>query len=182
MNRTKTLIKKLKQITLYVAFSWWISFIINIISNKNMIEKTHKTLIENNTKDLFIYTNDNDINDKIETTTMSSNYTIKRYLKSLTFFTIYSRKLYDIILAIKIIIYRIQSIKKRLIICIDNQVSIQTIQLSRINSSQYLIKLIVETINHFRFKNIEIELHWISTHKNISSNELIDVTIKQITK
>ena len=110
-------------------------------------------------KNLLMYTNDNDFNDKIKTTTMSSNYTMRRYLESLTFFTIYSKELYDIILATKMIIYRIQSIKKRLIICIDNQVSIQTIQLSRINSSQYLVKLIIEAINHFRFKSIEIELH-----------------------
>ena len=46
MNRTKTLIKELKRITLYVALLWWISLIINIVSNKNAIEKTHKTLIE----------------------------------------------------------------------------------------------------------------------------------------
>lgn len=181
VDRTKTPIKELEQITSYAAPPWWIPPTISIASDKDAAEKAHKALTENNTKDLFIYTDGSGINGKVGAAAVSPNYTVRRYLGPLTSFTVYSGELYGIMLAIGMAIYRIQPIEGRLIVCIDNQASIQAVQSPGASSGQYLVKLIVRQINHLRSRGIEVELHWIPAHRGIPGNDLVDIAAKQAT-
>ena len=72
--------------------------------------------------DFFIYSDENNINDKIKTTIVSLDYTTKAYLRLTTLFTIYSVELCDIILTATITVFNenLQIIKNRLIICVNN--------------------------------------------------------------
>ena len=181
-KHTKVSIDNFECITLYSTSSWWISSTISIKLNKEAIENAHKAHIHKSNK-LFIYIDDNDINDKVEATTISLDQSLQRYLKLLIFFTIYLAKLLSILITLIMIIHRTLAIKEKLVICIDNQAIIQTIINSRINSRQSIIKVIIYKINHIRkLKKVDIKFHWISTHMNIVDNETTNVTVKKVTR
>ena len=81
-------------------------------------------------------------------------------MKLLIFFTIYSTKLLSILIALIMIIHRILSIKEKFVICINNQIVIQIIINSKINSKQSIIKVIIYKINHIRkLKEIDVKFH-----------------------
>ena len=127
-RRTDIKTHDMKKITLFVASSWWISSIARIMKNKKKIEKYHKTQFTTNSIN-YIYINESDINDKVDSTTISSktnSTTTKTYLKLITSYTIYSAKLYDIVLtmSIKLHSFSKSTKKSKFVICIDNQTTI----------------------------------------------------------
>ena len=112
------------------------------MKNKKKIEKNYKNQFEA-ISIYYIYTNENDINDKINVTTIftiTKLLTLRSYLKFNTLFTIYSKKFYDIILTMCMHMKLKQNTTKKLIIYIDNQTIIKTMYILKINSNQFLIK------------------------------------------
>ena len=111
--------------------------------------------------DFFIYSDESDINDKIEATIVSLDYTTKAYLRSTTLFTIYSVELCDIILTATIAVFdeNSQTTRDRLIICVDNQAAIKAVECSGNSSGQHLIKIIVILIDTLRARGVEVEIH-----------------------
>ena len=183
-KRTNIKAQDMKSITSFAVSSWWRSSIVKIMKNKKKIEKNHKLQLETNEIN-YIYIDENDINDKIRTTTISietSSTISKAYLRFITSYTIYSTELYDIILTTCMRLYSFsKSTKKsKTIVCINNQTAIQAIHNLETNFDQYLMKWIIWLINNLRNKKVKIELHWISIHIDIENNEQIDVAIKQI--
>ena len=180
-RKIKTSIAELEIITSFAASSWWISSKVQLDCNKEAAEKAHKTLIET-TNALLIYTDESDINDKIEVAAVSSNQIVKSYLRSSTSFTVYSEELYEMTLIMIMMLQSQESFSKQLIVCIDNQAIIRVIEKSEISSDQHLVKYIVYLINELRRKATEVELHWVSAHIDIESNEAADKAIKQVTR
>ena len=175
--------QNMKRIILFATSSWWTSSRIRIMKNKKKIEKNHKKQLDTNAIN-YIYIDESDINDKIEIATISSktnSITSKTYLRLITSYTIYSTKLYEIILITNMKLYSfIEKTKKsKLVICIDNQTIIQAIHNSKINFDQYLMKWIIWLIDDLRRKNIE--LHWVSIYIDMKSNEQTNIVVKQIT-
>ena len=175
----------MKKITLFVALSWWISSIARIMKNKKKVEKYHRTQLTTNSIN-YIYIDENDINDKVDSTTIFSktnSTTTRAYLRLITSYTIYSAELYDIVLTMSMRLHSFSKStrKSKLVICIDNQTAIQTMHDSKINFDQYLMKWIIWLIDDLRIKYIEIKLHWISIHIDIENNEQTNIAIKQIT-
>ena len=184
-RRTNIKTHDMKRITFFVASSWWISSIARIMKNKKKIEKYHKTQFTTNSIN-YIYIDESDINDKIDSTAISSktnSITTRAYLKFTTSYTIYSAKLYDIVLTMSMRLHSFSKStrKSKFVICIDNQTAIQTMHDSEISFDQYLMKWIIWLIDDLRVKYIEIELHWVSAHIDIESNEQTNIAIKQIT-
>ena len=184
-RRTNIKTHDMKKITFFVASSWWVSSTARIMKNKKKVEKYHKTQLTTNSIN-YIYIDENDINDKINSATISSktnSITTRAYLKLTTSYTIYSAKLYDIVLTMNMRLHSFSKStrKSKLVICIDNQTAIQTMHDSKINFDQYLMKWIIWLIDDLRIKYIEIELHWISIHIDIENNEQTNIAIKQIT-
>ena len=184
-RRTDIKIHDMKKITFFVASSWWISSIARIMKNKKKVEKYHKTQFTTNSIN-YIYIDENDINDKVDSTTIFSktnSTTTRAYLRLITSYTIYSAELYDIVLTMSMRLHSFSKStrKSKLVICIDNQTAIQTMHDSKINFDQYLMKWIIWLIDDLRIKYIEIKLHWISIHIDIESNEQTNIAIKQIT-
>ena len=114
------------------------------MKNKKKVEKYHKTQLTTNSIN-YIYIDESDINDKVDSTTISSetnSITTKTYLKLITSYTIYFAKLYDIVLTMNMRLHSFSKStrKSKLVICIDNQTTIQTMHDSEINFDQYLMK------------------------------------------
>ena len=184
-RRTDIKTHDMKKITLFVASSWWVSSIARIMKNKKKVEKYHKTQLTTNSIN-YIYIDENDINDKVDSATIFSetnSTTTRTYLRLTTSYTIYFAKLYDIVLtmSMKLHSFSKSTRKSKLVICIDNQTTIQTMHDSKINFDQYLMKWIIWLIDDLRVKYIEIKLHWVSTHIEIENNEQTNIAIKQIT-
>ena len=114
------------------------------MKNKKKIEKNHKKQFETISIN-YIYFDENDINDKINAATISSEtslFTTRTYLKFITSYTIYSAKLYEIALTRSMKLYSFDEMikKSKLIICVDNQATIQTIHNFENNSKQHMMQ------------------------------------------
>ena len=114
------------------------------MKNKKKVEKYHKTQLTTNSIN-YIYIDESDINDKIDSITIFSktnSITTRAYLRLITSYTVYSAKLYDIVLAMSMKLHSFSKStrKSKLVICIDNQTAIQTMHDSKISFDQYLIR------------------------------------------
>lgn len=149
-----------------------------IIHDNIVIQKQH----------LIIYTNKNNINNQIKTSTIIliifiSNlilYVIDKkqtHLKSLTKYTIYIEKLLNLKLIMKII--EIYSNNKFVFIFIDNQTTTQIVKFFKQQSDWYILWRCVEKIIEW---NKKLQIYWIFVYVNISKNEPTDKTIKKTTK
>lgn len=169
----------------FSIFSWDQYFSTSIESSSKKITTTHNKIITESTH-LIIYTNENNIVDKIKILTIimfniSSQISIiidkkQAYFESLTKYTIYSEKLININFAINII-HSYSSNIRLVAIFINNQIVIQTVQIFKRQSKQSLLIIFSR-----KFKNCEktIELQWISTHIKVSNNKTTNITIKKI--
>ena len=143
-RRTKVKAQNMKKITSFATSSWWTSSSIRIMKNKKIVEKNHKKQLETISIN-YIYFDENDINDKINAATISSEtslFTTRTYLKFITSYTIYSAKLYEIALTRSMKLYSFDEMikKSKLIICVDNQATIQTIHNFENNSKQHMMQ------------------------------------------
>ena len=114
------------------------------MKNKKKIEKNHKKQFETILIN-YIYFDENDINDKINAATISSetnSFTTRTYLRFITLYIIYSAKLYEIALTKSIRLYSFDEMteKSKLIICVDNQTTIQTIHNFESNLKQHMMQ------------------------------------------
>ena len=97
-------------------------------------------------------------------------------MKSFINYTIYFEELIDLNLIMRIVE---NHLNKPMTIFIDNQIAIQIIRFLKNQFGQYMFKNLTQ-----RIINCEnnVQLHWISTHENVSKNEIANIIIKKTTK
>jgi len=127
-----------------------------------------------------IYSDNSDINKKIDAAAVVSHRTTKSFLDSTANYTVYSAELYGIILA-TILASMSNYEKSKIIICRDNQAAIRAIDNSGNSSGQHLVEFIIMFIEKLRSKGVEVELHWVPAHIGIDGNEFADIAAKQVT-
>ena len=91
---------------------------------------------------MLIYTNDSDINDKIDATAMTLSMSRRVYLNKKKHYTMYSAELYDIILALTIAMTS-EQIEKKVVICVNNQVVIKVIANSETKLEQQFVAYVI---------------------------------------
>ena len=185
-KKTSLKIKNLKQPTSYTVAFWWRLSNIRISKNKKTNKKLHDVMQFNKRKkQLLIYIDENDINQKIEifVVDIESNITLKAFLNRSLCYTVYIAKLKEIDLTLKLTLRRMKKeyLMKKLIILIDNQTAIRSIaDLTKRSKSIIIINIICQ-INRLRSFETEINFQWLSTHIEIKENERADVATKKVT-
>jgi hypothetical protein len=164
---------------------WWKSSIIIIVSFSKIAIVIHDQIMKE-CNHLIIFTNDIDINNQIEASTMTIIFSTlnmfsimmnkkQAYLKSIIEITIYIEEIMRLDLALNIIE---NHFKDRLIVIFTNcQVAIRVIQCLKKQFDQYLLQTLIRRIEHC---DREIHIHWISIHVEIFDNEAVDIFVKEI--
>ena len=162
---------------LFIAASWDIISDINISSETDKAIKSHDDIVRNRNA-LMIYTDDSEINESIEAAAVSlyTETEKKAYLSSDTHFTVYSGELYSILMTMKIAHETELNSQRPLIIFTDNQVSIQSINESKNQSGQYILRCIQKLYQEI---NCSVKVHWIPAHHNIPENEVVNILVKE---
>ena len=196
-------LKKLKHKIAFVIFSWDKKVLVIIV---NILEKImiFHTRVKNNDQYFHFYIDDNDINERIDVSIvrifiidLSSIYsqtlvTKSRnvYLSLMSCFTIYFEKLWDILMTIQMTTidyvrfhqsanwHDHEENHRFVIIFIDNQTIIRVINNLTNQFEQYILCRIIQKLN-LRISR-RIEIHWISIHIEIKSNEIVDQLVKKI--
>ena len=154
---------------------------------------------------LLFYIDDSEINERIDASTMrtiiltdlSFSYSQimkakirKTYLDSMLSFIVYSEKLYDILMIIQMIAidyvrsnqfadwHEYEKDYRSIVIFTNNQTTIRIINNFKSQFEQYILHQIIHELN-LRVER-RIEIHWISTHIDVKSNEMIDKLAKKI--
>lgn len=96
----KSLLSNLKQIILYTAPPWWTPPPKIIKLSKKKAELAQKNLMKAflPNKNLFMYTNGSEINEKVGALATTKTVTWNFFLSSTNLFTVYLEELYDILL------------------------------------------------------------------------------------
>ena len=163
----------------FLAFFWWQSSKIIIISIVEEIVKNHDHIMKNDYSEIF--TNDSDIENKIEVFAMTIFISIKKktsimmkkrqtYVESFTEETVYFEKLIKLKLTLNIVDAQQSSI----IIFIDSQTAIRAIKSSKQQFDQFILQRIITKLKHLKTLNKTVHIHWISTHIEVSENETVD--------
>ena len=169
----------------FSTFSWWQSSKIIIVSIVEAIVEIHDQIMKDNYSAIF--TNDNDIENKIKIFAMTIFISIKRetsivmkkrqtYVEFFTEETIYFEKLIELELTLKIADRKQFSI----IIFIDSQAAIKVIKFSKQQFDQFILQRIVTKLKHLKILNKTVHIHWISAHIEISENETVDQAVKEV--
>ena len=188
----KNLIKKylkyirlnMKHIVSQIRSLWWTLKTITKISslNKKKETKIHKLrLCQIPTHDLIIYTNNSNHDGHIEMTIYSliPNMILKQYIEIEDIHNIYAMKLMIIQMVVSIFKKKIKE-HNNVYIFTDNQSAIQTIESSKWQFNQYIIKEILNIIDRlYTIKSIcNIYIEWISEYQNIEGNEQMNEAAK----
>ena len=169
----------------FSTFFWWQSSKIIIILIVEKIVETYDRIMKNNYSAIF--TNDNDIKNKIKIFAMTIFISIKRktsimmkkrqtYVEFFTEKTVYSEKFIKFELTLEIADTQ-QSFS--IIIFIDSQAAIRVIKFSKQQFDQFILQRIVTKLKHLKIFNKTVHIYWISTHIKVSDNETVDQTIKK---
>lgn len=131
-------LNNLKHRHVFVQSFWWISINIAINNNDEIAIINHVAIVFDN-NNIIIYTNENEIKNNIEISTIWTlnindqflfiAHTNKTFLNIVDEYTIYSRKLYDIIMTLKLIKNKDNS-NKSIFIFMNNQTTIRSIRKS----------------------------------------------------
>jgi hypothetical protein len=174
------------RIFFFVIF-WWKLSIIIIVSFSKIAIIVHDQIMKK-CSHLIIFTNDIDINNQIEASTMtiifstSSMFSIMMnkkqvYLKSIIEITIYFEKIMKLDFVLNVIE---NHFRNRFIVIFTNcQIAIRVIQCFKKQFDQYLLQTLIRRIE---FCDREIYIHWILAHVEVFDNETIDIIIKKIIK
>ena len=114
------------------------------MKNKKEAEKDHKEQLETISAN-YIYSDGSGINGKVGAAAISSETspsTTRAYLGPITSYTVYSAELYGIALAGSMRLYSFDEVaeKSKLVICVDNQATIQTIHNFENSSKQHMMQ------------------------------------------
>ena len=126
---------KIEQRCAHVSSSWWISIDILIHKCDERTMTSHDAIVSNE-RNITIYTNDNELNEHINSSTiwiviMNLQWTSliaqikKTYLRTTDEFTVYFDELYEIIMVLKMIKEK-DNIDRSIYIFIDNQTIIRS--------------------------------------------------------
>lgn len=169
----------------FFIVSWWKSLSIIIVETIDEIIRNHDVIL-NKKIYLNIYIDENEINDIIKTSTviffsfvtneffMITNK-LQTHLNFFIEFTIYSKKLIDFNLTLKIVENHFHT---SIIIFTNNQTVIQIIKHFKNQSKQYIFRELIQRIIEC---DNEIKLHWIFAHVEISKNEIANIAAKKTT-
>lgn len=144
------------------------------------MELAHNNLIKvfSLGKNLFMYTDGSEINEKVGVSARTKAVTWNFFYGSTNLFTVYSEKLYGILLKTGLAShmgYRLS----RVFICVDNQALIRVISNLNSKSGQHIVQRIVEEINELKKDDYIIELHWIPIYMSIAGKELANKVAKE---
>ena len=169
----------------FSALLWWQSSKIIIVSIVEKIVKNHDHIMKDDYSAIF--TNDSDIENKIEIFAITIFISIKRktsimmkkrqtYVESFTEETVYFEKLIELKLTLNIIDAQQFSI----VIFINSQAAIRAIRFSRQQFDQFILQRIVTKLKHLKILNKTVHIHWISAHIEVSGNETVDQAVKEV--
>ena len=118
--------------------------------------KNHNQILKNLTF-LKIYIDDNEIENKIKTSTYVSqlNAKFKKYLKNLKHFIVYFEKLRNIDMTCQLKLNNETNID----IFVNNQIAIQTTINSKTQFEQYMLRSICDKIIKFKIMSFKITFH-----------------------
>ena len=108
----------------------------------------------------------------------SIGVTLKMFLGSKFFYTVYAGKLQNIALVLRIALNRPIGIIKKVTIFTNNQAVIQSSSNPTWQSGQQILWYIVHLINTLKKQGIEAVLQWVLAHVGVKRNELVDVVAK----
>ena len=179
-----------------MQFLWWLFIVIQIENDEKKNEKiieTHDHIL-NDSNNITIYIDDNDINNTIEIATVwtieindekltrISIYNKTTLIDAMHEYTIYFEKLYDIFMILELVkTNEYLNDDESIHIFVDNQTALFVCHKSKHDSNQYILKKIVKLYREFRVKH-NIIFHWILVHIDVSNNELTNVMTKKTTR
>ena len=159
---------------------------------KKKIIETHDHIL-NDSNNITIYIDDSDIDNTIEIATIwtieiknekltrVSIYSKTTLIDAMYKYTIYFKKLYDILMIFELVkTNEYLNDDKSIHIFVDNQTTLFVCHKSKHDSSQYILKKIVKLHRELCVKH-SIILHWVFVHINVSNNELTDIMTKKTT-
>ena len=91
-------------------------------------------------------------------------------------FTVYFGKLYGPLMTLDFVVE--DNSNQKVLIFTDNQAAITSAKQPKQQSGQYLLEEIALQIESL---SRQLEIHWVSTHSEVSSNELADIAAKEAT-
>ena len=162
----------------FVASPWWNPPVTRLDSEGKNAVANHKHVIK--TDALRLYTDGSDINGKIGAAVHSPQLgaDIKKYLSSMEHYTVYSVELKGIDMACQLALdYQ----APKVVIFTDNQAVIQASASLKGSSGQYILRRIYFKLTMLSDLRISVQLHWISTHKGVEGNEVVDKLAKEAT-
>lgn len=68
---------------------------------------------------------------------------------------------------------------KIVIICVDNQAAIKTVDCPRGKSGQHIVQRIIWAIDRIRQKGPTVEIHWVPAHVGLDGNEAAEKAAKE---
>lgn len=100
------------------------------------------------------------------------------YMGEGTCTTVYTAELQGILMALMISLHHRRT---QTTIFTDNQATLQALQKPGRQSGQYILRSIIDALEHARQIGAEIEFHWVPAHQGIEGNELADKVAKEAT-
>jgi hypothetical protein len=169
----------------FFVISWWKSSIIIIVNSAKITIITHDQIMKKCTH-LIIFTNEIDINNQIEESTVTIIFSTSSmifimmnkkqiYLRSFSKITVYFEEIMKFDLALNV---TKNHLRDRLIVIFTNcQIVIRVIQCFKKQSDQYLLQTLARRIEKC---DREIHIHWILAHVEVHNNEAVDIVVKEI--
>jgi ribonuclease HI len=171
----------------FFVISWWKFSIIIIVNSAKITIITHDQIMKK-CNHLIIFTNEIDINNQIEASTVTIIFSTSSiifimmnkkqiYLRSLSKITVYFEEIMRLDLALNV---AENHFKNELIVIFTNcQIVIRVIQCFKKQFDQYLLQTLTRRIEIF---DREIHIHWILAHVEVHDNEAVDIAVKEITE
>ncbi len=171
----------------FLVIFWWKFLIIIIVNSTKIVIVTHDKMLKK-CNHLIIFTNEINIDDQIETLTMTMILLMLNmilivmnkkqiYLKSITKTMIYFEEIVKLNLILNVTKYHFRN--RSITIFTNCQIVIQAIQYFKKQSEQYLLQTLIRRLEKCDW---EIHIHWIFVHVEVLDNESIDIIAKKITE
>ena len=176
----------MEEIHPYIKPPWWslTNTTMNIANTpKDKAKETHENTLKDNTPSaLFVYTDGSGIENHIGAAAYSPTTSVSthHYLGKADTANVHAAELTAIQLGINLAAKSHEKYNKCFIFA-DNQPSIQAIEKPKQQSSQYIIRNILQSLDELqnRRPNLEFKIEWVPGHKDIAGNEKADEEAKK---
>jgi ribonuclease HI len=167
----------------FVTAPWWEGSTTYIETSDEEARAKHDQ-VSANLENICIYTDGSSIDGHVGAAAVHPSYHKVRtaYMGPDTTSTVYAAELQGISLALEIAQTETDTDRKRnIVIFADNQAAIRSLTRPEGKSGAYIIKQIIQKIEHLQSKGHTIEVRWIPAHEGIEGNEAADSIAKEAT-